>query len=308
MLSSAEFVRQSLEIHLFFARIMKEHSFFLQTAFTSRDINFIANANSFRMEFDRLLAEVVSLSNGVVRPEVLQSGEVFTPYTINAEMASSYFTGVQIPTGITQAEAGLMGGSVAGVNPILEERVSLINQRAMGLLVGLIQFKATILSNVLTCKMFTNNYPLLIDHIMREAKLYLRTIQKLQNRENLDILSEAMEQEMFWNRIMAEHAKFIRGLLDPTEEDLFDAANNFGDEFDKLTDEAKAAIDMTVPFAKVTDDSLKATEEIRDFKIQGTQGILQCKIKSIIIPLLADHTVREASHFLRLLKSFEKKY
>lgn len=306
MLSSAEFVRQSLEIHLFFARIMKEHSFFLQTAFTSRDINFTANANSFRMEFDRLLAEVVPLSNGVVRPEVLQSGEVFTPYTLNAEMASSYFTGVQIPTGITRAEAGLMGGSVAGVNPMLEERVSLINQRAMGLLAGLIQFKATILSNVLTCKMFTNNYPLLIDHIMREAKLYLRTIQKLQNRENLDILSEAMEQELFWNRIMAEHAKFIRGLLDPTEEDLFDKANNFGDEFDKLTDEAKAAIDMTVPFAKVTDDSLKATEEIRDFKIQGTQGILQCKIKSIIIPLLADHTVREASHFLRLLKSFEK--
>jgi hypothetical protein len=308
MLSSAEFVRQSLEIHLFFARIMKEHSFFLQTAFTSRDINFIANANRFRMEFDRLLAEVVSLSNGVVRPEVLQSGEVFTPYTLNAEMASSYFTGVQIPTGITQAEAGLMGGSVAGVNQVLEERVSLINQRAMGLLAGLIQFKATILSNVLTCKMFTNNYPLLIDHIMREAKLYLRTIQKLQNRENLDILGEAMEQEMFWNRIMAEHAKFIRGLLDPTEEDLFDTANNFGDEFDKLTDEAKAAIDMTVPFAKVTDDSLKATEQIRDFKIQGTQGILQCKIKSIIIPLLADHTVREASHFLRLLKSFDKKY
>ncbi|WP_010243877.1 DUF2935 domain-containing protein [Acetivibrio cellulolyticus] len=308
MLSSMEFVRQSLEIHLFFARIMKEHSFFLQTAFTSRDINFIAQADRFRMEFDRLLGEVVSLSNGVVSPDVLLSGEVFTQYTLNAEMASSYFTGVQIPTGITQAEAGLMGGGIVAINRALEERVSLINQRAMGLLAGLIQFKASILSNVLTCKMFTNNYPLLIDHIMREAKLYLRTIQKLQNRENLDIISEAMAQELFWNKIMAEHAKFIRGLLDPTEEKLFDTANNFGNEFDKLTEEAKAAMDMTVPFTKVTDDSLKATEEIRNFKVQGTEGILQCKIKSIIIPLLADHTVREASHFLRLLKTFKKQY
>ena len=27
----------------------------------------------------------------------------------------------------------------------------------------------------------------------------------------------ALNQEAFWNRIMAEHSKFIRGLLDPTE-------------------------------------------------------------------------------------------
>lgn len=307
MLSSTNFVRQSLEIHLFFARIMKEHSFFLETGFTSRDINFTAQADRFRMEFDRLLGEVISLSNGIVSPDILLSGEVITPYTLNAEMASSFFTGVQIPTGLTQAEAGLMGGLIAS-NQILEERVSLINQRAIGLISALIQFKASILSNVLSCKMFTNSYPLLVDHILREAKLYLRTIQKLQKRENLDLQSEAMGQELFWNRIMAEHAKFIRGLLDPTEDELINTANNFGNEFDQLTEEAKGAMDMTVPFAKVTDDSLKATEKIRDFKAQGTQGILQCKVKSIIIPLLADHTLREANHFLRLLKSFDKQY
>ena len=106
---------------------------------------------------------------------------------------------------------------------------------------------------------------------------------------------------------MAEHAKFIRGLLDPTEEDLFAAANNFGNEFDLLTAEALAAMDNNAPFSKVTADSLEATKAIRDFKAQGTQGILECKVRSIIIPLLGDHTLREANHFLRLLKSFRKK-
>ena len=32
---------------------------------------------------------------------------------------------------------------------------------------------------------------------------------------------------------MAEHAKFIKGLLDPRE-DLFNIAINFGNEFDQL--------------------------------------------------------------------------
>jgi hypothetical protein len=152
--------------------------------------------------------------------------------------------------------------------------------------------------------MFTVNYPLLIDHIMREARLYLQMVQRLQSRENIDMKKEALEQELFWNRIMAEHSKFIRGLLDPIEDDLINTANNFGKEFDELTAEAKAAMDKTTPPEKVTEDSLKATKAIKEFKTQGTKGILDCKVKSIIIPLLGDHTIREASHFLRLLNMY----
>ncbi len=104
MPTSMDFVRQSLELHLFFARIMKEHSFFLELGFTPRDSNYTQRADEFRMEFDRLLGEVVSLSNGIVSQSVLKSGEVITPYTLKAEMASSYYTGLRIPTELTQEE------------------------------------------------------------------------------------------------------------------------------------------------------------------------------------------------------------
>ena len=79
----------------------------------------------------------------------------------------------------------------------------------------------------------------------------------------------------------------------------------FGKEFDKLTEEALEAIDYNIPFEKVTKESLKATKAIRDFKAQATEGLLDCNIRSIIIPLLGDHTLREANHYLRLLKIFE---
>ncbi|WP_434297404.1 DUF2935 domain-containing protein [Clostridium sporogenes] len=306
MLSRREFIRQSLELHLFFGRIMKEHSFFLQIGFTPKDSRLMQQANAFRMEFDRLLADAISLSNGVVSNSVLKSGEVVTPFTLKAEMASAYFTGVNIPIRLTEAEEGLTGDSSTKVNPMLEERVSMLNQRAMGLTRALAQFKTKILSDVICCRIFTVNYPLLIDHILREAKFYFQLVRRLQNREEIDLEKEAYEQETFWNRIMAEHSKFIRGLLDPTEDELIKTANNFGNEFDKLTEEAKEAMDNSMAIEKVTDDSLKATKEIKKFKAQGTQGLVECKIRSIIIPLLGDHTLREASHYLRLLKIFEK--
>ncbi len=129
--------------------------------------------------------------------------------------------------------------------------------------------------------------------------------QRLQYRENFDPEKEEYQQEQFWNRIMAEHSKFIRGLLDPTENDLIIAANNFGNEFDQLTEEAKQAMDQTLPLSKVTEDSLNATKQIQAFNTQGTQGLIGCKIKSIIIPLLGDHVLRESNHYLRLLKMFQ---
>lgn len=305
MLSRRDFIRQSLETHLFFARIMKEHAFFLQIGFTPRDDKFIRHADELKHEFEDFLADCVALSNGVVSEEVLQSGEVLTKYTLEAEKVTVFYTSVDLKTRITEVELGLRGGNE--FSPILERQVAVLNRRCILLLDDIIRFKTTILNEVLSCKMFTLNYPLLIEHILREAKFYQRLIRRLQSREEINVCREAFEQEFFWNRIMAEHAKFIRGLLDPSEEELFKAADHFGKEFDQLTCKAKEAMDMSRPaLNRVTAESLEATKDIRDFKAQGTIGLLDCKIKSIIVPLLADHVLREASHYLRLLKIFKR--
>ena len=303
--ANMNYVRQSLELHLFFSRIMKEHSFFLQLGFMPRDISFTQRANELRMGFDELLRDVVLLSDGIVSNNALRSGEVITPFTLEAEKLSEFYTGIDIPTDITRAEAELVGAYNGTSKGLLRDNVSRINSRAIRLISELIVFKATVLEMQNRCKMFTVNYPLLIEHILREARLYLELVRKLQRQGFIDLKRDVLEQEAFWNRIMAEHSKFIRGLLDPTERELFAIANDFANEFDQLEREAIAAIDRMIPGEKVTEDSLIATEAIRDFKAQATEGLLSCNIRSIIIPLLGDHVLREANHFLRLLRMFE---
>jgi hypothetical protein len=283
---------------------MKEHAFFLQTSFTPRDEKFSRRGDELRIAFGDFLEDCTELANGVISREAIESGEIITQYTLEAEKLTEFYTGISLKTKITQAEKGLAPGNE--IYPLLERKVFGLNRRALSLLDDIIQFKNTILNDVLCCKMFTLNYPLLIDHILREAKLYRRLIQRLQSREFINIQREAFEQEAFWNQIMAEHAKFIRGLLDPSEEELFNTADRFGHEFDQLTCESKEAMDRTMPadLSRITNESIRATKGIRDFKAQGTEGLIECNIKSIILPLLADHTLREANHYLKLLKIF----
>lgn len=306
MLSNEDFVRQSLDLNLFFLRIMKEHSFFLEAGFTPVNADLARQADAFKNQFEALLKEVVFIANGFISPDAASSGEIVTGFTLNAERATTFFTGIQLDTSITMAELSLTK-AVQQLNiQSLVQQVAGINQRAIALTQGLINFKTLVLDSMLTCRIFTFNYPLLIDHIRREAILFVELLTRLQNRVVVDIARFALEQESFWNRIMAEHAKFIRGLLDPTEEVLFQTADKFGREFDALTAEALAAHNQITLLPTVTRDSLRETEEIRDFKRQGTEGILACKIRSIIIPLLGDHVLREANHYLRLLKIFSK--
>lgn len=289
------YVRQSLELHLFFGRIMKEHALFLKAGFTPANGDFSAKAEFYKNEFEKLLWQALMLSNGQVGRDVLGSGELVTEFTALAERQTERFTGIRINKKITNRELQLDSDCCnCGVEK--RSQVQRLNRTALGLLDGLICFKETILKNVLQCEMFTMNYPLLIEHIIREAKLYRKYVEMLEQTGELPCQS-MREIECFWNRIMMEHAMFIRGLLDPSEEALFRTADGFAQEYSKLLEACNQAQNRAMP-----SDSLGETIRFRDFKQAGTQGIQQCEIRSVILPLLADHVLREANHYIRLLR------
>ena len=307
MLTREEYIRLSLELNLFFLRIAKEHSIFLESSFTAKDLRLAEEADNFKIQFEMLLAEAISLANGVISPEVIASGELVTPLTLDAERISQYYTGIQINSNLTLSEMRLVPESTGYMlSPVLEQRVYMLNEKAIRLTTALIQFKTKILNGVISCRLFTTNYPLLIEHIRREARLYRNMLTKLQNREEILTERDLLEQEIFWNRIMAEHSKFIRGLLDPTEVQLFNTANNFGKEFDELTLKAIAAHEQGLNIEEITSESLEAAKDLKDFKAAGTEGLINCSIKAIAYPLLGDHVLREANHYIRILKTMER--
>ncbi len=293
------YIKTTLELHIFFARIMKEHALFLQAGFMPISNDYICEAQWYKGEFEKLLSDTVRISNCMISEEILNSGEVVTPYTFGAEKKTSEFTGIVIDTNITLQELRLKADGYSYIDPNLVDCACYLNNRALQLLDGFIDFKERILCNVLSCKLFTANYPLLLEHIIREAKLYRQYVAMLQNGQNITC-DDRKKVELFWNQIMMEHALFIRGLLDPSEEELIATSNNFAQEYKKLLQEAKDMTDETIK--SVTDKTITETIKYRDFKKAGTEGILGCKIKSIILPLLADHVLREANHYLRILK------
>ena len=111
---------------------------------------------------------------------------------------------------------------------------------------------------------------------------------------------------------MADHAKFIGHLLDPSERQLVEQARNFSHDFDQLLFQAidfsgTRPQSQTEPLLdQFLDQNRVSVVALRDFKKTARGLIEACKIKSIIHPLLADHVFREAERFLAIIDMFEQ--
>ncbi|MDQ6419117.1 DUF2935 domain-containing protein [Paenibacillus sp. LHD-117] len=173
-------------------------------------------------------------------------------------------------------------------------------------------FKRKVLGLILSCQLpGGNNFPLLVDHVSREAMYFRNRLEEL-NSGRLEPLPDAIiDENVFFLRIMADHAKFIGHLLDPSERQLVEQARNFSHDFDMLLFQAKDLESMrpesqTVPLLdQFLDQNRVSVKSLRDFKQTAKDLIEACRIKSIIHPLLADHVFREAERFLFIIDMFE---
>ena len=252
------------------------------------------------MRLNDLFRSTIHMANGYVSQPVLAFGELYTRFTEEAERQTQFFTGMPVDMMLTREEYNLNASAVPPMT--MKPQADRLNQNALVLARELLTFKEKIYADVIACRIITNLYPLNIDHIIRENRHYIEMLQMLMMGD-LDMQPmEMADHEYFWNDIMGEHAEFIEGLLDPTERQLKDLAQAFANEFEKLVQQANAARTALQMLPDVTMKSEDATEKIKDFKTQGTKGILSCSIRSIILPLLSDHVLREANHYLRMLQ------
>lgn len=222
--------------------------------------------------------------------KVKNSGELVTKYTLPAEK----LTGATINTDITIYEMEFKNKPNFDCTPWLEESVYGLNIKAKELLEEVIEFKSIVLKEKIKCKLGIMIYPEMLDHVIEEAELYMKILDALISKESMD--ESICNSVNFWNHIMLEHGEFIDGLLDPSEKALKDRAEDFVEAYEKLV--AKC-IDGNM---KIVRESRALTGKFRDFKASATDGLINYNIKSNIPAILADHVLREANHYLRLLR------
>ncbi|SPF31769.1 conserved hypothetical protein [Candidatus Desulfosporosinus infrequens] len=301
------FGRESLDLHLFFARIMREHAIFMQAGFLPKDVTYLEQALQFKCQYDEVLKEAIRLSDCTASEEVLQSEELLTDKTLRAEQKTQELTGISIDMALTVEELRL-NPDLGTLPAEIEPHVCALNQKAMVLTTSFAEFKAMVLEQVTHCRLACNLFPAQLEHVYKEAQFYLKILKRLQNNQFVDARIDLLEQEVFWDEIMADHAKFVRHLLDPSERELCRKAKDLTKGFERLEQKMKGEGLPASGFGRLMHENIAATLAIAEFKATGTELILACQVKSLLSPLLTDHTLREANYYLRILQTWRPGY
>ncbi len=209
-----------------------------------------------------------------------------------------------------------------------EHKIFEFNRSVIAFLTKVIEFKSLVLRTLVCCKVRAGaNFPLLLDHIRREAIHFRAALVRLNEKIPVGPVEMFIQEEVFWLRIMADHSKFIAHLLDPSERGFVRLATDFSGRFDELRFHAEDFETMLVPqifensqlpdagmpprrpavfgqglpepynvgsLDRFAGETIAATADLRDFKRTARDLLVACRVLSIIDPLLADHVLREA--------------
>lgn len=297
------YVESSLELHLFYIRIMKEHAYFLEIGFMKANEQCKEDARWFKEKFEDLLCKVIQCSDGVVGRDVIDSGEAITAFTLCSEQKTCKLTGVPLDMDVTKLEEAFVDRCKKDekcdcMDKGKMDMVKELNCYTIKLLDKFIDFQKWLINKINCCDIAMHLYPSLVEHITREAEMYMATLMSIESNGCLE-KQNGQDMVEFWVEGMKDHAATIGGLLDPTEYELHAEADVFVSTFEKLLDGVRKMEEFIA--CPLMSEVINETMELRDFKAGVTKAINDCLLRGMILPLLADHVLREVNYFIRHL-------
>ena len=124
-----------------------------------------------------------------------------------------------------------------------------------------IQYKRRLLRARIQCQLGGGLFPLLLDHITREAIHFLNALERGQPLM-AGSFEELTQEEVFWLRIMKEHLEFIIHLLDPSERTLINTAEELKDTTARLLETARDLATLPRSQPDTYPDLLRLTDEV----------------------------------------------
>lgn len=192
------------------------------------------------------------------------------------------------------------------------EKMARFNMEVYHATAHLWTFKRRMLEYVLTGQIVCHHTPLFLDHLAREAAYFMRRLEYLNKGAIEPPVDAILNENIFYLRIMADHARLLGVRFDPGERDLVAETADFSYQFDQLLFQA---VDMeSMRPASQTKAMLEqflirnqtAVTSLCEFKQNVSNLIEDCQIRHALPLLLIDHMLREADYFGDLLDTFRR--
>lgn len=113
------------------------------------------------------------------------------------------------------------------------------------------------------------------------------------------------QEDLFWLRILGDHAFFIMISLQESESKLKQQSKHYRDVFDNFL--AQAQLSNTTSIAKFHESVYKWVDSFKKFKLYLLELMLKREVKIDLVPTFINHMVNELEEYERILISYINK-
>lgn len=296
MLTNQQFIQTSLINNLFYLRTLRYFCINIQLSFYQNNERFIKDAESLGQKCEELGREIIQYADYELLKFAIQSSILSTKYTLECERLTEKLFDVKIATDITEQELQISPGVTVQVNEQTVNAIQAINQKAYVLTQNFITFCEEVRTKMLANELFSYSYPAMYDYMIEEAERYELELERIMKRDTTSPIF-VLNFEYQFNNVMREGAMFIRGLVDPNQEEIIKEADQFVTEFQTLMKKYQTEGLSPEKQKELTMQSLDTLNRFIAFIERCIEGQLNSSIYFIVEPIFLDNLYSEANYF-----------
>lgn len=196
------------------------------------------------------------------------------------------------------------GGNVNSLGTLIQESTAL--------LYAFVNFKKVLLQRLLGCQLNTSLPPSFYNHMINEAVEFCKAMFNIQNNVIENPVCKNIALHRKWLPDSAGHAAAIACDLDPVEKMLKEQAMDFEKHFSEL---GKKADELGIMLMRTCLSNGVLEQLNKEVKMHLDEFICyldkirvltaECKVLSVIKPLMPFHMMREEIYYLNNLKAVE---
>src|SRR5690554_3101820 len=99
-----QYIKNTMELNVFYARIFKEHCVALVSGQKNGDMRILQSLDRYKVHFEMLLSAALESGLNLIEPRLIELNCFITPYTYSLELSTQNACGVSINHRISNLE------------------------------------------------------------------------------------------------------------------------------------------------------------------------------------------------------------
>ena len=296
MLTNKDIYEESMVNHIYFAGSIRSFCITIGLTFFKNNQDYIDRAIALGYRSTDIINEALKLMNKELADAVLENEVYITPYTKELELLTEKLFDISLVIGVDKDLEILKNKSSVNYDNVIN-RVNKLNSDSLELINNFKEFVTEIKTKLESGDLFSYLYIDFFNYMFDEISVYGRDIKRIESKNDY---TEFYLREFvyYFNELLGDSAKFIRGFLDTTYQELFDRASYFVNAFASLTEKYLKDKDNS----NLSIETERLVNEYKKYVTDLIKRLLDSKTYFITPPVTLDNFLTNINVYLFILK------